>query len=218
MNRQRRTSVDLTGKRFGKLQVVKLHSKGHGKIPAKWECICDCGNIKLCVSGALQHGLNISCGCMQGRPTHGDWNLRVRRIWLGMISRCYNTKSISYKNYGFKGIIVCEEWKEYANFKEWAYRSGYEEHLTLDRFPRINGNYEPSNCRWATYKDQANNKSNNRLLEMDGDTKTLQQWSDLYGVNQSRILRRLKNGWSIQEAITTPTDKNKISNKYRKCL
>lgn len=216
LSKEGRLGTDLSGQKFGRLLVIELYEKGTHGNPTLWKCICDCGNIKYCVTGALQHGGNTSCGCMQGHPTHGDWNLRIRRIWVGMIARCYRTGATSFKNYGAKGISVCEDWQDYKVFKEWAYGSGYEDHLTLDRYPNKKGNYEPGNCRWATYKQQANNKSNNTILSIDNESKTISEWSIISGINQTRISCRIRRGWDAKRAIFEPVNKNKTAKKYLK--
>jgi hypothetical protein len=215
LSKNGRIGVDLTGNRFGKLKVISRSETRNKYKDVLWNCLCDCGNSKLCTTGALQHGGNTSCGCTQGHPTHGDWALRVRRIWMGMIARCYSPTATSYHNYGAKGVTVCEEWLDYFVFKEWAYKSGYEDNLTLDRFPDKKGDYGPTNCRWATYKQQANNKTNNAILNIDNQSKTISEWADLSGINQSRISTRIKLGWDVKRAVFQPITKNKISKIYR---
>lgn len=218
LSKEGRKGVDLTGYRFGKLLVIELYSKGNHKSPTLWRCRCDCGGLKLCSTGSLQHGGNISCGCRLGNPTHGDAGKRIRMIWVNMMRRCTDKKDKQYPTYGGAGVKVCKKWQNYENFKLWALNNGYNDELTIDRYPNKRGNYTPSNVRWATIKQQQNNRTNNRLIRMGGVVKTLQQWSDIYGINQSRILWRLKSGWSVKDAITKPTDKNKTANRYRKCL
>jgi hypothetical protein len=216
LGRSGRSGVDLTGIKFGKLLVIEKSNKRNKYKDVLWLCKCDCGKNKLCTTGALQHGGNTSCGCTIGGKTHGDWNLRIRRIWVNMIARCNKPNSTSWHNYGAKGITVCVEWNEYSAFKLWAYSNGYADHLTLDRYPNKNGNYSPDNCRWATYKQQANNKSSNRIIRFNGELKTLSEWADIYNINQQRVRERLSLGWPIRDALTKPIDKNKISKRYRK--
>lgn len=156
---------------------------------------------------------------INGNTKHGDWNKRIRRIWMNMMARCHNQNLLdpNYLKYGAAGIKVCQEWHDYFVFKKWAYENGYTDQLTLDRYPNTRGNYDPMNCRWATYKEQARNKKNSKILECDGNALTVAEWADLYSINQDRINRRLKLGWSVNDAIKTPIDTNKISKKYRKC-
>lgn len=205
---------DLTGRRYGKLLVLKNSGlKVNSEI--LWTCICDCGKNKNCKTGALRHGLNISCGCMNGGKTHGDWSKRIRHIYVNMKSRCYKPTDVNYHNYGGRGIVICNEWLiDYSSFKIWAYENGYSDDLSIDR-KDSNGNYSPSNCKWSTPTEQARNTRVNRLVTFNNKTQCISAWAEEVGINQSRIIRRIANGWSIEKAISTPTDKNKISNRYR---
>lgn len=202
--------VDMVGCRFSKLVVVKMCDKRNSFNEILWECLCDCGNTKLSTTGSLNNGGNKSCGCLSGNPTHGDSSKRIRHIWSGMMARCYSKTATSYFRYGAKGISVCDEWHDYDLFKRWAFDNGYTELLTLDRFPNQQGNYSPNNCRWATSKQQGNNKSSNRFVDFNGETKTISEWADIYGINQLRIRKRLELGWSAEDAIT-----KQIISKYR---
>ena len=120
--------------------------------------------------------------------------------------RCYNKNSKNYKNYGGRGIIICEECLKYETFYEWAKNNGYKENLTIDRID-VNGNYEPQNCRWATLKEQANNKRNNLFFTINGITKTQAQWCKEYNIPVTNVRRRLNSGWSIEKALMTPIRK-----------
>ena len=117
-------------------------------------------------------------------------NERLYRIWMAMRARCNCKNFIPYKHYGGRGITVCNEWNDYLVFKEWALSNGYEEHLSIDRIDH-NGNYEPSNCRWSTAEVQANNKRNNHLIAINGESHTLAEWAKLSGVNYSTIRSRI---------------------------
>lgn len=141
---------------------------------------------------------------------HGLSNTRLHRIWHSMYCRCYYSSTNQYKNYGGRGIKVCEEWKHmqgFINFYNWAMNNGYKENLTLDRINN-DGNYEPSNCRWATKKEQSNHRTNNVYYTFNGETKTSKQWCEIYNVSQTTLLDRLKRGWSLEEALTISTKGN----------
>lgn len=138
---------------------------------------------------------------------HGLSNTRIHRIWHSMYCRCYYKTTNQYKNYGGRGIKVCDEWKHlegFIKFYNWAMQNGYKDNLTLDRID-VNGNYEPNNCRWITKKEQSNNRTNNVLYEFNGETKTSKQWCDQYGICQTTFIDRLKRGWTLEQALTIST-------------
>ena len=133
---------------------------------------------------------------------HGKRHSRIYNIWRSMKQRCTNENCINYKNYGGKGISVCNEWNDFKNFYDWAMESGYADNLTIDRID-VKGNYTPHNCRWVSYKQQANNKTNNRYIEFQGEKHTLGEWSSITGIKLATIWNRLKMGWSVERALTT---------------
>lgn len=131
----------------------------------------------------------------------------IYKAYRRMINRCYYKKTCHYDIYGGRGIIVCDEWKnDYFSFKKWAIENGYKIGLSLDRID-TNGNYEPSNCRWITMEEQANNKRNNLFYTINGETKTQAQWCRYYNIPVTNVRRRLSSGWSIEEALTIPVKK-----------
>jgi len=133
---------------------------------------------------------------------------RLYHIWEDMKNRCYNPKNRRFKDYGGRGITVCQEWKDdYKCFYDWAMAHGYADDLTIDR-DDVNGNYEPGNCKWATQKEQGNNRTNNRIIEYNGDSKTLTEWADFFGFEIHVIKNRLKRNWTVERAFTTPTEKH----------
>lgn len=129
---------------------------------------------------------------------------RLYRIWILMRERCNNINTPPYKDYGGRGIKVCDEWNDYENFYAWAMENNYSDDLTIDRID-TNGNYCPDNCRWATRKEQQNNRRNNRLIAFDGKTQTVAQWAEEYNIDNAVLFNRLNYGWDIEKALTTQT-------------
>lgn len=135
---------------------------------------------------------------------HGMSHTRLFKSWVHMRERCYNPNDKRYSVYGGRGITVCDEWKEsFIPFYEWAMSHGYSNHLTLDRID-VNKGYYPENCRWADMKTQQNNRSNNHRLEYMGETHTINEWASIVGIKRQTIQRRIKVGWSVEDALTKP--------------
>lgn len=172
---------DITGFRFGRLTALQYIGKDqHGN--RKVKCMCDCGNEIVCRAASLTSGASKSCGCarlcMGNRKKSGSEKIgqpqkrkvqkkpeRLYRIWVAMKQRCYNPNHRAYKYYGARGIKVCDEWKNGSKvFIEWALEKGYRENLTIDRID-VDGNYEPSNCRWVTQAEQNKNRCFGRRKE-----------------------------------------------------
>jgi len=124
-------------------------------------------------------------------------------VWNGMKQRCNNPNQKKYKNYGARGICLCDDWQNnFKSFFDWAISNGYKHGLTIDRI-NVNGNYEPNNCRWVTQKVQQNNRSNNHLIKSsNGTVKTLAEWSEQAKVTEVALAKRIKSGMSLEEAIT----------------
>lgn len=200
---------DLTGQRFGELVVVERATNGKGR-STRWLCSCDCGNETVVYAANLTRGMTKSCGCTRAEKvaqklsTHRETKTRLYQIWYNMITRCYNPNSSHYEHYGARGVTVCDNWRKYENFRDWALSSGYQDDLTIERI-EVNGNYEPSNCKWATRKQQANNKRTSRYIEFNGQRRTVAEWADSMGMDKRALWDRLfVQNWSIERALTTP--------------
>jgi hypothetical protein len=143
---------------------------------------------------------------------HGEANnkngtrTRLYVIWCHMIERCENEHSERFADYGGRGIRVCEEWKDFVSFRDWALNNGYSKSLTIDRIDN-DGNYEPGNCKWSSVKDQCNNRRTNHLLTYKGRTQTMTQWAEELGMNPGTFKYRIYLGWSVERAIETPVVK-----------
>lgn len=180
------------------------------------ECLirCECGTEKWVNYNNFKRGHYMSCGCerystiAKKKTTHGGRRSRLYQTYHSMLNRCYNPNIHNFKHYGGRGIIVCDEWRHsFVAFRDWALSNGYSDDLSIDRID-VNGIYEPSNCRWATYKQQARNTTRNRWVELNGQTKTLSEWAEIYNISPSAIQGRLYIGWDIEKAITTPLRRN----------
>lgn len=203
--------VDLTGKRFGQLLVIKKAGRRKGK--TRWECKCDCGKTTVVDYGAIAYGKNISCGCYRYKQLgdrqriHGFCKTRFYKIFKGLRSRCNNYNQPKYKSYGGRGIKC--EWISFIDFKSDMYTS-YQKHLkefgeketTIDRIDN-DGNYCKENCRWATLKEQNINTQRSVCITHNGLTKTISEWEEFLNFPSSLLRGRLRRGWSINRAMTT---------------
>ena len=214
--------IDLTGCKFERLTVIERADKSSFK-GVQWVCRCDCGSMVVVRSGDLKTQKQKSCGCLRRETSaqngkvltiHGMQNTRLYREWSSMKNRCYNKNAVGYMDYGGRGIVVCEQWKnDFMAFYNWAMNSGYDETAprgvcTLERKDN-NGNYSPENCKWATNREQQNNKRNNRLLTYNGETKTAAQWAEEIGINLNTIHSRMWLGWSDERILTEPLHEEK---------
>ena len=145
---------------------------------------------------------------------HGMAKTTLYRRWVNMRQRCYLVSSHEYKQYGGRGIRVCDEWNnDFVPFMEWALANGYEKGLTLDRID-VNGNYEPSNCRWITLREQQNNKTDNVLLTFNGITHNMREWSEITGISYPTLQGRKKRGWSDEDSLTIPVGSTRKYSKH----
>jgi hypothetical protein len=200
---------NLSGKIYGRLTVIS-RAENKGRYVA-WNCLCECGKKKIVPAFHLKDGHTKSCGCYlvefagNLKRTHSDNRSKEHQTWNGIKKRCLNPNEPAYKHYGARGITVCDRWLEsYSNFLSDMGRAPSKRH-SIDRI-NTNGNYEASNCRWATPKEQANNKRNTTYLEYNGQNKTIVEWCEFTGINYRAIRSRLRYGWSIEKTLTTPID------------
>lgn len=185
--------LDLTGRRFG--LYIALRKDSQGTHP-KWECRCDCGNVRLVFATNLLSGSSTSCGC--SKDQHGRSKTMLYRAWKGMRERCEQASHPKYPRYGGRGIVVCERWKDFRNFL--ADMGERPEGMTLGRVDN-DGPYSPANCRWETAGQQQNNRSDNRFITWNERTMTLSQWAVTLGLKRELIKDRLDRGWSVERAF-----------------
>lgn len=191
--------LNLTGQKFGKLTAVAKKDVRGSHV--YWLCECECGNTKIVRGSHLTNGHVRSCGCIPRYRTHGGTKTRLYNIWASMKERCLNPNVPGYKNYGGRGITICDEWRNgFEIFQKWALENGYKDTLSLERVQN-DGPYSPANCRWATRKEQANNTRKNRKWMHNGEEKTVPQLSRESGLAQGTIRSRLAKGWSVERAI-----------------
>lgn len=206
--------IDLTGQRFGKLTVLRRaenYVRPNGHKESTWVCCCECGDEITATRTNLKRAR--SCGCSKGKYisaskiTHGMSNSRLYRIWQNMKNRCYNPNVDRYDRYGGRGITVCEKWRDsFEAFYKWAIDNGYSDELSIDR-KDVNGNYTPDNCRWISMDKQADNKSNSRIFEYNGEARTVSEWSKILDISRDIIWNRIKRGWDIERVFTQPIRK-----------
>lgn len=200
--------IDLTGQRFGRLTVQRIAERdAAGR--ATWLCYCDCGDTATVAAYSLRSGRTKSCGCLRREnmrsvaTSHGGSRTRLYNIWCALKERSNTQTASNYKDYGGRGITVCDEWlRSFEAFRDWALANGYRDNLSIDRKDN-DGPYCPENCRWATEKQQSNNRRSNRVLTYNGETHTLAQWAELTGIKFSTLYMRLRRGWSAERALTT---------------
>lgn len=204
--------VDLTDKHFGRWTVIGIHGKRGNLIT--WDCVCECGTRAIISGNSLtrKNRPSLSCGCLQKEKVfqtgknniiHGQTGTKLFCVWEGMLRRCTDANNKNYKNYGGRGITVCNEWHEFVAFRNWAISNKYRDDLTIER-KNVNGNYCPENCCWATWKEQANNRRNNVIIKYCNTQKTLAEWSEITGLSAATISYRIKHGWSAERALTIP--------------
>jgi len=203
------TTIDETSKRYGRLVVLAREGK-------KWKCKCDCGNIFMTPGNPLRRGATVSCGCYNKEKStkHGccKKSLHLYRKWRAMIKRCYYEETDSYYLYGARGITVCDRWRNDISL---FFEDMYEEYIkhvslhgkyntTIDRIDS-NKNYEKSNCRFLTRREQANNTRSNNFITYKGKTKTISEWTRFLNIPMTALYSRIyKRKWTIDKSFNTP--------------
>lgn len=204
-------ATDMTGQRFGRLLVITRDgSKQFLRYRlAAWSCRCDCGALVTLAGAYLRNGTTRSCGCLSREltskraSTHGMCKSQEYRIWLSMKARCSSPICNGYKNYGGRGIKVCDRWAlSFENFYEDMGIRLSAQH-SLDRID-VNGDYEPGNVVWATMKQQNRHRRYNRVLTVFGETRLLVEWLEQFPINRGTFDTRIRAGWPIETALTTP--------------
>jgi hypothetical protein len=204
------TRSTLVGQRFSRLVVVAESERRSASGERYWLCRCDCGAAVEVVGTSLKSGNTKACGCLNReliasrKPNirHGATKTRLYRIFKLMHERCRAPRCRAFKNYGGRGICVCDEWATFEPFRDWAMANGYTDALTIDRIDN-DGNYEPSNCRWATQKQQCRNKRNTIYLEHDGLKLTLKEWAEQTGLNYHTMFYR-RQASPLSERVLRP--------------
>lgn len=206
--------TDIKGQRFGRLFVVRF-AESTGS--ARWLCICDCGNEVIKDGRLLRSGSTQSCGCIHrermsaiGKKYNENKKIKVdhaqnlREMFDGMKKRCRNKNSKSWKDYGGRGIKVCDEWlKDSRAFYFWASSNGYAPGLTIERND-VDGNYEPGNCRFIPKSEQSKNTTRTAYIEFNGVRMTRMQWAEKTGISAKILASRAQHGWSVERMLTQP--------------
>jgi len=202
-------AANLAGKRFGRLLVIAFSGERNKSGKPLWDCQCDCGKTHRASTENLNKGGVKSCGCLASDITrarllkHGHAKGDLYRIWERMISRCHNPADLAFRYYGERGIIVCDRWRESVDAFITDMGPRPSRKYSVNRKDN-NGNYEPSNCEWATDLEQARNSRRNRRITIDGKTQCLSAWLEHFGLEASVFHSRLKRDWSELEAISIP--------------
>jgi hypothetical protein len=193
--------LDLIGKKFNRLTVIGRTRHANGRVA--WVCKCDCGNESIVLTAGLRSGQTVSCGCYaledrrkKGRnKTHGMSKTPIYQTWAGMIDRCFNKNDSSYKNYGGRGITVCDRWRRFDYF----YKDMGEKPkgMTIER-KDVNGNYEPENCMWADRTVQNQNRRNVKKHMLRGQLLTVKGIANETGMKYSTVYYRISRGIPLE--------------------
>ncbi len=216
---------DLIGQVFTRAKVIGVVRKNS---TLYYSCYCDpklggCGKFFVTKAYCLIYGCTKSCGCYKQEQirlrstTHGLSKHPLFKVWVSMKNRCFNLNEAAYKYYGGKGVVLCNAWKEdFKKFYDWGLSTGYQKGLSIDRIDN-NGNYEPSNCRWATDLQQARNVCSNVYIDYNGEHLCKSELLEKYGkVGEKVFSKRLKRGWSIKDALETPSLRWKTKERWER--
>lgn len=197
------------GSLFGRLTILgsEFRVRGSNGALVRWVVgECECGRVVAVRVSDVRRGACAGCGHHKnGRPpVHGGFGTRLYRIWSGIVTRCFNERDHNYPSYGGRGVSMCSEWRGFEGFRKWAIESGYDDSLTIDR-EDVNGNYEPSNCRWTTVREQNRNKTTTVRMTAFGETMLLVDWArdSRCLVHVETLRRRINGGWQPETALTT---------------
>lgn len=205
---------NLVGEKFGRLNVVRFAGKRINSLGYPvwfWECKCDCGNMVFARGTSIACGESKSCGCFQRddasrvHTIHGLSNSPEYKTWTAIRDRCFNPNTEFWRYYGGRGVKVCDRWMDFENFFADMGVRPSSKHSIERR--NTNGDYEPSNCCWATWVDQSRNRRSNRIITFNGQQKCLAEWSEITGIKTDTIASRIRNGWSPELALTRPAQK-----------
>jgi hypothetical protein len=207
-----RVAKSFTPETFGRLTTIGPKFVLSDKRSRAYQvCQCSCGQKVVCRVDLLRSGRSQSCGCLQKErvsavnTTHGLSRTLEFGIWKGMIQRCQNPNQSNYSRYGGRGIKVCDRWRGDSGFQNFIDDLGPRpsDNHSIDRID-VNGDYCPENCRWASVKEQARNKRNNRFLSYDGRNQCLSAWAKEFEMGETTLTTRLLSGWSVEKALTVP--------------
>lgn len=204
---------DIIGEKFGILTVKEyipgINRKGQNEVKPKCVCVCECGRERIVMATHLRSGHTRGCGfCLkkglQHKKTHNQSKSLTYKSWVSMKTRCHNPEAKNYSEYGGAGIVVCEKWLfSFQNFLSDMGERPTAKH-TIDRYPNMKGIYELGNCRWATPKEQQQNRRNTYFVIYEGEKIALSELSDRFNANHSRVLARVQRGWDVKKALTHP--------------
>lgn len=204
MNTQK---IDLTSQRFGRWTVLKQAAPGEG-YSTRWLCECDCGTIKTVGAQLLRSGRSQSCGCLQEEirlqspRSLVDGDIRLRMIYRSIVGACEDPRNIKYEKFGAKGARVCDEWKnDFKAFEKWSMEHGYEAGAFLLRYDVLQG-FNPWNCKWTHTQDKGQGRKGSKMITAGNETHSISEWSRKTGTNRSTIDKRLKSGYSQDEAVS----------------